>query len=282
MDYSFTRYLAAKKTVDDRSLNQGVWRALLEALQPGPLRILEVGAGTGTMVERLAEWGLRWANGHYTAIDADAGNIDEARRRLGAIELPGAVELEAVDVHAFATREKGRRQWDLVVAHAFLDLVDIKRTLPELFGLLRPGGWFYFTINFDGLTAFAPPDDPELDDLIIDQYHRTMDERRIEGGATAGSRAGRSLPAQIPVAGGEIVAAGSSDWVVWPRKGRYPADEAYFLHHILHFFESSLTGRAEIDPARLAAWLDRRHAQIDAGELIFIAHQIDVCGYITE
>lgn len=280
MEYSFTRYLAAKKTVDDRSLNQGVWRDLLDVLQPWPLHILEVGAGTGTMVERLADWGLRWRK--YTAIDADAENIEETRRRLEALELPGPVELAVEDVHAFAAREKGRRQWDLVIAHAFLDLIDITRILPELFGLLRLGGWFYFTINFDGLTAFEPVIDPAFDEQIIEQYHRTMDERETDGQPSAGSRAGRSLLAQIPAAGGEIVAAGSSDWVVLPRSGRYPADEAYFLHHILHFFETSLTGRAEIDPARLAAWLDRRHAQIDAGELIYIAHQIDVCGYLLE
>ena len=281
MEYSFTRYLAAKRSVDDRALNHGVWQALLDGLPTRPLNILEVGAGTGTMVERLADWGLRWENGRYTAIDADPESIAEARRRVGDIELPGAVELEAVDVHAFAARERGRR-WDLLVAHAFLDLIDITRLLPDLFMLLRPDGWFYLTINFDGLTAFAPPDVPELDDLIIDLYHRTMDERRIDGRATAGSRAGRSLLAQIPAAGGEIVAAGSSDWVVLPRNGRYPADEAYFLHHILHFFESSLSGRTEIDPVRFAAWLDRRHAQVDAGELVFMAHQIDVCGYITQ
>ena len=280
VDYSFTRYLAAKKTIDDRSLNHEVWRALRGGVPAGPLLILEVGAGTGTMVERLASRGLRWANGGYTAIDADTENIAEARRRLDAIDLPGAVKLETEDVHVFATRERERRRWDLIVAHAFLDLVNITQVLPDLFTLLRPGGWFYFTINFDGLTVFEPRDD--LDNHVIKQYHRTMDERREGGRATAGSRAGRALLLEIPAAGGEIVAAGSSDWIVLPRSGRYPADEAYFLHHIIHFFESSLTGRAAIDAAQLAGWLERRRAQIDTGELVFIAHQIDVCGYISE
>ena len=54
--YSLSRYLAAKKSVDDRALN---WQVLAA---PGsgsatsdpqqPLRILEVGAGIGSMVER--------------------------------------------------------------------------------------------------------------------------------------------------------------------------------------------------------------------------------------
>jgi hypothetical protein len=108
-----------------------------------------------------------------------------------------------------------------------------------------------------------------------------MDERLVAGRPSGGSRAGRALLTQIPAAGGEILAAGSSDWVVIPHSGGYPADEAYFLHHILHFFEDSLSGRPELDPARLSEWLARRREQIDSAELIFIAHQIDVCGRIA-
>jgi hypothetical protein len=107
-----------------------------------------------------------------------------------------------------------------------------------------------------------------------------MDERTVAGRPTGGSQAGRKLLGEIPAAGGEILAAGSSDWIVHPTRGSYPDDEVYFLHHILHFFESSLAGRPELDRERFAAWLTRRRAQIDAAELIFIAHQIDVCGRI--
>ena len=55
--YSFARYLTAKKSVDDRALNRHVWQSLVAALPRAtpeqPLQILEVGAGLGTMVERL-------------------------------------------------------------------------------------------------------------------------------------------------------------------------------------------------------------------------------------
>ena len=55
--YSLMRYLAAKKSVDDRALNGQVWQHLVAALPRAtpqlPLRILEVGAGIGSMVERL-------------------------------------------------------------------------------------------------------------------------------------------------------------------------------------------------------------------------------------
>jgi|CXWJ01.1.fsa_nt_gi SAM-dependent methyltransferase len=280
MSYSFSRYLAAKRPIDDRSLNHHVWQTVRHALPAGPLAVLEVGAGIGTMIDRLHEGGLLAEGSHYTAVDAEPALLAEGQNRLAARELAVTLELVSADVHAFARRARGRRAWDLLVAHAFLDLVDAAVLLPELFALLRPGGLFWFTINFDGLTALEPPVDPGFDDLVIDHYHRTMDERQLDGRPTSGSRAGRALLRQIPAAGGHILAAGASDWVVMPHAGHYPGDEAYFLHHMLHFFELSLTGRAELDPDRLAAWLARRRAQIDAGELALIVHQIDVAGVV--
>jgi SAM-dependent methyltransferase len=227
------------------------------------------------MIERLAALGLLAGGGRYTAVDADPALIAEAQARLRDVPVPFALEVEATDVYDYARRMRGRRAWDLLIAHAFLDLIDVPRLLPELFGLLKPGGLFYFTINFDCLTALEPPLNPTFDELVVSLYHQTMDERTV-----GGSRTGRKLLSQIPAAGGETLAAGSSDWIVYPTQGVYPADEAYFLHHILHFFEHSLASRPELDGERFAAWLARRHAQIDAGELIFIAHQIDVYGRV--
>lgn len=282
MEFSFTRYLAAKQTVDDRSLNYAVWQTLAAALPSGPIEVLEVGAGTGSMIDRLDARGLIPAGGHYTAIDGDPDNIAAARERRATASVPFAVELETADVYAFARREHGRRLWDVVIAHAFLDLMDVPRLLPELFALLRPGGLFYFPINFDGLTILEPPIDPIFDSQVTELYHRTMDERRIDGRRTGGSRAGRTLLSQIPAAGGKVMAAGASDWVVFPRDGVYAADEAYFLHYILHFFEDSLAGRPELDQQRFRSWMARRRKQIEDGELIFIAHQIDVCGRVSD
>lgn len=271
----FIRYLAAKQTVDDRALNAHVYETLRAALPPGPLDVLEVGAGTGAMLHRLAARGLPAAGGCYTAIDAEPANVAAGVAQHSDRSLPMTVEWAAADVYDFAQRERGRRAWDLLVAHAFLDLVDAPRLLPELFALLRPGGLFYFTINFDGLTILEPPVDPGFDEQVIALYHQTMDER-----PAGDSRSGRHLLWQLPAAGAEILAAGASDWVVVPSRGGYPAEEAEFLWAILGFFEASLSGRPELDPARLAAWLARRRAQIAAGELIFVAHQIDVCGRV--
>ncbi|HET6485342.1 MAG TPA: class I SAM-dependent methyltransferase, partial [Spirochaetia bacterium] len=166
--------------------------------------------------------------------------------------------------------------YDLVIANAFLDIVDYRAALPGLRDLARPGGRLLFSITFDGLTSFEPEIDRELDDRIVATYHRTMDERFVDGRPFGDSRCGRHLFGALPTAGLRIAAAGASDWVVVPVGGRYPADEAYFLGRMLAFFEEALSVRPEIGKAELRVWLERRRAQLGAAELCLIVHQLDV------
>ena len=56
MEYSFPHYLLSKQSVDDRALNKDVLNALRANLPGQPIRIIEVGAGIGTMLRRLVRW----------------------------------------------------------------------------------------------------------------------------------------------------------------------------------------------------------------------------------
>ncbi len=298
MEISFPRYLASKRSVDDRALNRRVWNVLYEQLS-GLMRrpsiyVLELGGGIGTMFERMVEWGAL-ANAEYSLIDEQAQNITAGLQRISRwatrqemasitygkrLFLHGADHAFQIDfyeesVEAFIERETGKRSWDLIVGNAFLDLVDVPVLLETLKPLLLPGGLLYFTINFDGLTAFEPEVNPEFDQKILELYHRTMDERWVNGNPSGGSHTGRRLLNWLKNADLQILAAGSSDWLVYPSQGRYAHDEAYFLHFILHFFEQSLKGHAELDEQALNDWLELRRRQIDRGELTFIAHQFD-------
>lgn len=278
----FTRYLAAKKTVDDRALNEQVWQAMVTAVRDRaavfgrPLRVLELGGGIGTMAERWQER-LVLASVEYTLLDAEEENIKEATRRLGDWEI-GDWKLEAVDVLAFARRERGRQTWDLLIAHAFLDLLDVSQALPLFFELLEPGGLFYFTINFDGETILEPAIEPAFDEFVMQLYHQTMDERVVDGRPSGDSRTGRHLFRHLTAAGGQILAAGSSDWVVYAQNGRYTADEAYFLHFIIETIKGALAGHPLLDDRRFAEWINQRQQQVMDGTLVYIAHQLDFFG----
>jgi SAM-dependent methyltransferase len=299
----FIRYLAAKKALDDRSLNRQVWDALAGAVRgrpiSSPLRVLEVGCGIGTMLERLLDWGLL-TRATYTGIDVEAEFIRAARqrcRRLAAtrhadLALAGGgdivwrtpaqdvrITLKTADLFDFIDRPPEKSTWDLIVAHAVLDLIDLSDALPRLLSLLVPGGLFYFSLNFDGATILEPPIDPDLDRRIEALYHHSMDRRRLRGKPAGSSVTGRRLFRHLKEAGARVATAGSSDWVVFPGPDGYAGDEAYFLHWIIDTISRALYGHPELEMRRFQAWVDRRHHQIDSAELIYIAHQLDVMGY---
>ena len=287
MEYSFPHYLLSKQSVDDRALNRTVLDSLKSNLPADPIRIIEVGAGIGTMLTRLLRWDVV-TKADYILVDEMAENIQTAREwiPLWAVQSGLGVErieqdqlrvfdqtrdvrirFECADVFDFI--QKNKEPADLLIAHAFLDLLPMPESMPSLLALTRHLAWL--TINFDGVTSLEPTIDAALDERIERLYHATMDTRATGGD----SRAGRHLFSHLRKAGAEVLSAGASDWVVHAVNGKYPVDEAYFLNFILHFFEESLTGHAELDGVAFAAWLKERRAQIERGELVYIAHQMD-------
>ena len=272
-EYSFERYLAAKRAIDDRSLNRHVWQALLAALPDvRPLQVLEIGAGIGTMLDRMRAWEFP-ALFDYTGIDADAGSVATARARH-TLPQPN-VNFEAIDLDGLLAREHGGRKWHLLIAHAFMDLLDAERVLPGMLQLLHPGGLLYLTLNFDGVTTLLPELDAELDARLERLYHQTMDVRVVRGQRAGHSRTGRQLLMLLPAAGVTLLASGSSDWVVHATPASYPDDAEYFLHYIIHTMQGALAGNPQVSSAELEAWAAQRHDQAANQALAYVAHQLD-------
>jgi SAM-dependent methyltransferase len=297
-DQRFLRYLEAKSSVDDRALNGHVVATLRRELErPARLRVLEIGAGLGTMVARAVEWDLI-KTGEYCLLDADSALLDAALPRLedwakrsgrstdalnGALRIRDAhagvdltVRCQVADLGDFLAAGSAEASADLLIANAVLDLVDLPRTLPRLLECLAPGGLFWFSINFDGETGFLP--EHALDRALLDVYHASMDTRVGPGLSGGSSRSGRRLFAELARAGARVLAAGSSDWLVFAQAGRYPGQEADFLRHILDTIDQELNWRSEIDRSGLTTWLELRRSQVDRGELVYLAHQLDFVG----
>lgn len=298
--YDFIDYLVAKKTIDDRSLNCIVWGRLLGALADHEtqecLRVLEIGSGIGTMIERMATGPLMHRSSQYTAVDINPDCTRAARRRLSrwakrlgfavireteASHLLEAgdtrirVDLITGDAYALVS-EAAPGSCDLLLAHAFMDLVDIQSLLPGIMRFLKSDGLLFLSLNFDGDTVLLPAIAPEFDDRVIHRYHRSMDERIVDGRQAGDSRTGRRLLMKLIQRRNEILAAGASDWIVYPRRRRYPMGESYFLHHIVHTIDEELAHHPEIDPDHFKAWIAKRHVQIENGELVFMAKHIDI------
>ena len=292
IQYSNVRYLQSKQPIDDRALNRQVLATLERFLsgRPATPRVLELGAGVGTMVSRLADWNVL-GRAEYTLVDRESESLAAARRHLEswgtvtqssvdaiAVEKDGArldVEFVCSDLFEFLDSSSRGDRYDLVFANAVLDLTDLEPTLPRIWSALAPGAAYWFTINFDGETIFLP--EHSLDARVVSLYHGTM--TADAAGTRAGHpETGRRLLLAIPRSGASILAAGSSDWVVFPIQGTYPGDEAYFLHHILQTVHTALAGHAALEAGAFAEWMRARHAQVERGELVFIAHQLDVFG----
>jgi SAM-dependent methyltransferase len=297
---NFVRYLASKKNVDDRSLNHCVWRRLTSALSSAeagrPLRLLEIGAGIGAMLERLLEQ-VALSDLDYTLLDINAACLEECRRRITQRAIRQGCEPVRLDEGTLQVATESGRQlisfmhadvfdfiragdpapgWDVILAHAFMDLLDCTALLPDLCRQLRTGGLLYLSLNYDGETIFLPVLEDEFDRHIIELYHHSMDTRIVQGRPSGDRYTGRHLLALLAAAGTEILAAGSSDWVVLPRARRYFADEAYFLHAILQTLEMQLKHHRDLDSQRFAEWIAQRRHQVQTGELIYIAKNLDV------
>jgi SAM-dependent methyltransferase len=295
---SYAAYLDAKKSVDDRSLNQHVVTVLRRELAAQPVAtVLEIGAGVGTMLARLSDWGVL-NRADYTLLDVDQSSIDAAPGWLTAwaeatgrrtshapdgLRIEGGDPLVDITVHFvcadltdYLGSHRSADPMTLLIANAFLDLVEVPATLPVLFERLAPSGLYWFSINFDGETVFLP--EHPADVRLIDVYHRSMDQRVRLGRPAGDSHAGRHLFQHLRAAGARILAAGSSDWVVHAIDGTYPAKEGEFIEHILHTIDAELKSRAEIDQELLQDWLRTRRDQLERGELVYVTHQLDFVG----
>jgi SAM-dependent methyltransferase len=296
IEYSDVRYLLAKQSVDDRALNQTVLTALrtqLAAITGGSrLRVLELGAGVGTMVSRLSDWNVI-RDADYTLVDRDLTSLAAAEAQLrdwagpnalpseGRLHIDGPdldlrVRLQHANILEHVIAPENQQRYDVVLANAVLDLLDLRPALERIWRACKPGALFWFTVNFDGETIFMP--ELPLDEQVMKLYHRTMDERMRDGQPAGDSKTGRRLLTLLPQTGATLEAAGSSDWVVFPGKRGYVGDEGYFLHHIAHTIATALNGHAELDAQQFDEWVRTRHDQIDRGELSYIAHQLDVLG----
>lgn len=280
-------YLTAKRTVDDRALDQSVLGAFADALADSEApHLLEVGAGTGTMVARLAGRGLLPGGTTYLAVDRDRAHVEAARERVPDWLARSGYTVEESEDGLVASRD-GRTlrvefavadafdvdvRTDAIVAGAFLDLVALPDGIEQLTALFDDGGLLYAPITFDGLTGFVPGH--PADEAVVRAYHRHMEWRDQPGAPDAGRR----VLEAVPELGGAVVAVGGSDWIIRPRDGSYPAGERAVLEHLL----STVLGAVrELDdpapsPESLAEWERRRRAQLDRAELTFLAHNLDV------
>jgi|GEM_PF-54784 len=302
--FSYQQYLAAKRTVDDRALNPEVFSRFIGTLREmpaeSPVRILEIGAGIGTMAERLLTLD-DIPSLEYTALDIHSESLKVAQYRLTKFlgengwdvqSTRGSAHINAhkgddsrtirfthAEALAFASDTSNHASYDVIMAHAVLDMFHIRTALPVLLQTLESGGVYCFTLNYNGRTAFHPPIDPDLEDLFERRYNESMDRLETDGKLRSGSRSGDHMLEYLSRET-ELLVSGDSDWEVVPGEGGYPAEEAYFVQCILKDMEEALSDDPKIDQRAFQMWMETRSRQLTNAHLEFRAHNMDFLGRV--
>lgn len=266
---SFETYLRAKAPLDTRSLHPATWQLLVDRLRSTPsTRILEVGAGTGTMMDRLFRAGALGPTA-YWALEPQPELLRQAGLVLQQLvrEFPQtASELVlyplAMDWQTY-TQNPSAQAFDLVMAHAFVDLVDAPAFLDSLLPYLRSGSLVYLSLIFDGLTQWFPT--LSEDDELMARYHADM-AGPVFNGERSGPRAGRLLWNRALQLGWKVLGIGPSDWVI-----TQPATEA---DRLVQLWLLDTIHRVLGESA--SEWIFRRRNQAQAGQLGLRVSHLDL------
>lgn len=207
------------------------------------LQVLDVGSGTGVLIERLAK--LLEPNGRVTGVDYSATMVDEAQRRAREKGLKS--EFRQMDAAALDFEDN---TFDYSMSNiVFQHLPDPKKALEEMVRVTKPGGRICIHEQ-DWETMIVDSDDRRLTRKVLNGFVDSFTSGWI----------GRQLY-------GLFVRAGLAQISVTPQSFRF--DESTF-----HVFRSLVTGavkkainRGELTVAEYDRWLDEQEEKKDKGEL---------------
>jgi hypothetical protein len=261
---SLSAWLALREPADVAARSSALTDAIARVLpRTPPLRILDLGSGTGSNVRYLSprlagvqEWLL---------VDRDPDLLSEVPRGTATCRIETrSLNLAALgDAEIFAGR-------DLVTASALLDLVSA-RWLDTLASRCRASGAaMLFALTYNG-EARCSPDEPE-DDIIRDLMNRHQKTDKGLGGPAAGPD-GVECARRSFAAAGYRVRRDASNWSL--SAGERELQKA--------LIEGWAHAAAEMAPERVSmiqAWLARRLAHVEAGRSQVIVGHEDLAAWL--
>jgi hypothetical protein len=281
------RWLELREPADARARAEGAIDTLLRArAAEGPLRILDLGAGTGANLRYLAprlggrqQWLLldrdrRLLDAIPVAIEAWSVRMGYSLRRRTdsmAVEGPGlhcGFQLLELDMVA-RPAELPIPGHQLITASALLDLVSepwaeglVRRCRAAQTGVL-------FALSYDGRMTFAPA--LRDDALVLGLVNRHQHTDKGFGPAMGPSASNRTRA--ILVGHGYAVERCASDW-------RIEADELGLQTALIEGLAAAATAMAPASEARLTAWCTRRLELVKLGRSrVTVGHQ-DLLGHL--
>jgi SAM-dependent methyltransferase len=240
---------------------------LLDYVEPfvtkrgGRVRVLEVGAGTGTLLVAALE---RWPHAEFVATEPARGMLDLARERVLAAQQT-ASRVTFIDGHADALTVASRSV-DLVISSFVLQLVpDRLAALREAARVLKPAGMVSYVtwLDRDSRRPFIPAD--EFDEAV---YDLEIDEPEGGGGVRAGDvRSGRTAAKELRQAGFVRASATEEELIYgWTHDSyleyKLAYDERFLMESLSTTQREQLENKARERLARLKERDFRWHAPV--------------------
>ncbi|OFW00626.1 MAG: hypothetical protein A3I61_12690 [Acidobacteria bacterium RIFCSPLOWO2_02_FULL_68_18] len=265
MDESLARWLRLREAADAHARSETLMHRVADTLAGRtPLRLLDLGAGTGSNIRYLAPRLPRPQQ--WLAVDRSAALLTELRERT--IHLHVDIEARQTDLGTLDPSIFTGRH--LVTASALIDLVS-DSWLRSLAGHCRSAGAStLFTITYNGRSA-CDPVEPE-DDWVRELLNRHQKRDKGLGGPAAGPDAVASAERVFAEAGYQVERA-PSDW----RLG--PADAQ--MQRVL--VDGWAEAAAEMMPesaAAISGWRARRFAHVDAGRSHIMVGHDDLAAWL--
>ena len=262
MRESLSEWLALRQSVDHASRSLALTRAVVAALpEHRPLRIVDLGSGTGSNVRYLAP--LLPSPQSWLTVDRDANLMDQS---AGA---GVSIERRVTNLGDFDPAIVARAH--LVTASALLDLVS-ERWLRELASACRSAGAVVlFALTYDGRSECAPA---EPEDERVRELFNTHQRRSDKGfGVAAGPDAvAKTLRAFRDLA--YDVRHEPSDWILGP-------EMQVLQNKLIDGWAIAATEVAPAEAVAIADWRQRRLYHVSAGRSKIVVGHADISGTIT-
>lgn len=264
MTAASAHWLRLRETADANARSTTLTAMLAGALH-GPLRVADLGAGTGANARYLAP---RLAGPQsWRLFDQDADLLARARRECSTLH---AADGRAVTV-ATVTQDLADRDVldfagvDLVCGSALLDLVGPEWVASVVGGVRRAGASALFTLSYDGRIAWCPVDAD--DDAVRAAFNAHQRDQCHFGEPALGPAAGDHAAARFSRAG-FIVQRARSDWTLGP-------DRWGLLAALIDGWAAAASEQQPAEAERFRAWAGRRQAQAEDGTLHVVVGHLD-------
>ena len=245
-------WLALREAADARARSRELVARLATALH-GPLRCVDLGAGTGANVRYLA---ARLAGPqHWELRDHDADLLACARGACSALHAADgrAVTVTTAVTDLFDWAGTGWRDAQLVTASALLDLMGGQWIRSLVGEVAAADAAALLALSYDGRIGWEPGD--AADDALRTAFNAHQRARWVNDEPALGPDAGAAAASAFRDAGFRVHAA-TSDWCIG-------GDQPRLLQALIAGWVEAAAEQQPDDAGAFRAWGERRSAQVE-------------------